>query len=73
MRNIAVTKDLYDRAARAAGLDHVSVDEFVSLVLSNQLASHEYIDLRARLLDRQEFERALETIPDLEPEERDQL
>jgi len=74
MRNsITVPEDLYNRVAEFAAKDRVSVEEFVSGVLANGLASREYIESRARLFNRQEFERVLEQIPDLEPEDQDRL
>ena len=66
-KNIAVPEDLYNRAADLAAKDHVSVEEFVSAVLANRLASREYIESRVRLFNKEEFERALEEIPDVEP------
>jgi len=70
-KSIAVPEDLYKRAAELAAKDHVSVDEFVSALLSNRLASREYIESRAALFNRRELERALEQIPDLEPADQD--
>jgi hypothetical protein len=72
-RNIAIAADLYDRAALAASTNHTSVGDFVSALLSEELASREFIESRARLFDREEFERALETVPDTEPEEHDRI
>jgi len=72
-KSIRVSEDLYNRASELAAKDHVSVEEFVSTLLSNRLASREYIESRARLFNRQEFERALEQIPDLEPADQDGL
>jgi hypothetical protein len=72
-KTIAVPEDLYKRAAELAAKDHVSVEEFVSSMLSNRLASREYIESRARLFNREEFERALEEIPDVEPDDHDRL
>ena len=72
-KSIAVPEDLYNKAAELAARDHVSVEEFVSGVLANRLASREYIEARAKLFNRDEFERALDEIPDLEPEVRDRL
>ena len=72
-KSIAVPEDLYQRAAELAARDHVSVDEFVSAVLASRLASREYIESRAKLFDRGEFERALAEIPDVEPEDYDRL
>jgi hypothetical protein len=61
-KSIAVPEDF-------ATKDHVSVEEFVSAVLANRLASREYIESRAKLFNREVFERALEEIPDVEPED----
>ncbi len=72
-KNIAVPEDLYKRAAEVAAKDHVSVEEFVSAMLANRLASREYIESRAKLFNREEFERALEEIPDVQPEDHDRL
>jgi len=72
-RSIAVSEDLYQRAAELAAKDHVSVEEFVSALLANRLASREYIESRAKLFNREEFEQALERIPDVEPENHDRL
>jgi hypothetical protein len=72
-KSIDVPEDLYKRAAELAAKDHVSVEEFVSGVLANRLASREYIESRAKLFNRDEFERALEEIPDVEPEDHDRL
>ena len=58
-KSIAVPEDLYKKAAQ----DHVSIDEFVSAVLANRLASREYIETRAKLFNREEFEQALNDIP----------
>jgi hypothetical protein len=71
--SIAVPEDLYKRAAELAAKDHVSVEEFVSTVLANRLASREYIESRAKLFNREEFERALAEIPDVEPQDHDRL
>ena len=72
-KNIALPEDLYSRAAEFAAKDHVSVEESISGVLANRLASHEYIESRAKLFNREEFERALDKIPDVEPEDGDHL
>jgi len=72
-KSVGVPEDLYNKAAEIAAKGHVSVDEFVSAAVANQLASREYIQSRARLFTREEFERALQEIPDVEPEEHDRL
>jgi hypothetical protein len=70
-KSIAVPEDLYDRAAELAARDHVSVEEFASAVLATHLASREYIEARAKLFKREEFERALNEVPDVAPDEQD--
>jgi hypothetical protein len=70
-KNIAVPEDVYNKAAELAARDHISVEEFVSALLASQFADREYIETRARLFSREEFERALKAIPDLEPEPYD--
>jgi hypothetical protein len=72
-KSIAVPEDLYNKAAELAAQDHVSVEEFVSTILAHRLASREYIEMRAKLFNREEFERALNQIPDTEPEGHDCL
>jgi hypothetical protein len=67
-KSVAVPEDLYMRAAGLAVKDHVSVEEFVSAVLANRIASREHIESSAKLFNREEFERALDEIPDVEPE-----
>jgi len=51
---------LYDRAAELAAKGYIPVEEFVPAVLANRLA-------RAKLFNREEFERALEAIPVSDP------
>ena len=70
-KSIAVPEDLYNKAAELATKDHVSMEELVSRLLTSRLASREYIETRAHLFSRQEFERALGEIPDVEPEPHD--
>jgi hypothetical protein len=64
-RIIAVSEDLYNRAAELADRDHVSVDEYVGAVLAGRLSSKEYVKTRNRLFAR-EFERAISEFPGLE-------
>ncbi len=72
-KSIAVPEDLYNKAVELAARDQVSVEEFVSSVLADRLASREYIEACAKLFNRNEFEQALNEIPDVEPEGHDRL
>lgn len=70
-KSIALAEDLHNKTAELAAKDHVSDEEFVSILLANRLASREFIDARAKLFDRADLHRALDQIPDIEPEEHD--
>jgi hypothetical protein len=72
-KSIAVPEDLYNKAAALAARDHISVDAFVSALLAKRLADREYVESKAKLFNREDFERALNEIPDVEPEDRDRL
>lgn len=72
-RNIALAEDLYNKAAELAAKDHVSVEEFVSVIVANRVANREFIDSRAQFFNRDDFDRALNQIPDVEPEDHDRL
>jgi hypothetical protein len=45
-KSITVPEELYNKAAELAARDHITVEEFVSAVLANRLASREYIEAR---------------------------
>jgi hypothetical protein len=70
---ISVPEELYNKAADYAAKENVSVEEFVAALLSKQLASRDSIESRALLFNRDDFDRALSAIPDVEPEEHDRL
>jgi hypothetical protein len=70
---VTVPDDLYNKVAEVAAKEHLSIEEFVCAAVENRLASREYIESRARLFSRENFERALQAIPDVEPEEHDRL
>jgi hypothetical protein len=70
-KSIALADGLYNRTAALAVKDDVSVEEFVSILLANRVASSEFIDSRAQLFEKTDFDRALDQVPDVEPEEHD--
>ncbi len=73
MRTITLPEELYNKAAELAAREHISVDEFVSAALVDQVAGHEHLDKRAGRFSRERLESALAQIPDREPEEHDRL
>ena len=72
-RSVAVPEDLYNKAAALAAREHLLVEEFINAILSNRVADREFIEARAKLFNREDFERALSEIPDVEPEDHDHL
>jgi hypothetical protein len=72
-KSIAIPEYLYNKAAELAAKDHISVEEFVSALLANRFASREYIEAKAKLFSKGDFDRALNEIPDVEPENHDRL
>lgn len=73
INNVAVPEDLYRQAAKIAAKDHVTINEFVTAAVANRLAGREYLESRAKLFQKDAFERALNEIPDVEPETFDRL
>ncbi len=72
-KTIGLPEDLYDKAARFAAQDDLSVEEFVTAVLADRIASRNFIEQQAKLFNREEFERALNQIPDVKPEKHDRI
>src|SRR5207244_2775442 len=70
-KSIAIPDDLYQKAAALAARDSVPVEELVSTILANRLATREYLESKAALFREDEFERALAEVPDVEPEDQD--
>lgn len=70
---VAVPDDLYAKAAEVAAREQVSVEEFVSSAVATHLATREYIQSRASQFRREDFEAAIQSIPDVEPDEHDRL
>ncbi len=72
-KSIAIPEELYNQAAELAAKEHISVEEFVSAALANQLAGRRYLEERAKRASKEQFLQALDQIPDVEPEEYDRL
>jgi hypothetical protein len=72
-KSIAVPQDLYDRAMELAAQEHISVDDFVSAALADQIATRQYIHQRGARSTEDRFRQALKQIPDIEPEGSDRL
>lgn len=72
-KNVSLPDEVYEKAAELAQADKVSVDEFVSAAVAEQLAARNYLRARAARASRERFQAALEQIPDVEAEPHDRL
>jgi hypothetical protein len=70
-KSIAVSDSLYKRAEQIAAKENVSVEEFIAAVITDRITAREQIDSRAGLFNREDFNRALNQIPDVEPDPSD--
>ena len=50
-KTIAVPDELYGKAAELAAREHVSIEQFVAMLLPDSAASREFIESRARFFD----------------------
>jgi hypothetical protein len=67
---------LYEQVEKAAMKDNLSIDKIVTKALSAQIeawTAKEYIRMRAERGSWDKFERVLEKVPDVEPENYDKL
>ena len=71
--SVSLPDDLYQRAAESAAREHMSLDDFVSAALSEQLAARDYLARRAARASEERFRAALARVPDVEPEDHDRL
>ena len=70
---VSISDDVYQKAAELAANQHMSLEDFVSAALSEQLAARDYLELRAARASDARFRAALDRVPDVEPEEYDRL
>jgi hypothetical protein len=70
---VSLPEDVYRKAAELAAREHLTLEEFVSAALSEQLAAREYLARRAARASEEKFRAALDRVPDVEPEEYDRL
>lgn len=74
--NLRLPNSLHARIRELAMRESVSIDQFITLALAEKLSAlmtEEYLGERAKRGDRKKFERALQRVADIEPEEQDRL
>ena len=72
-RSVIVPDDVYEKAARMAAERQVPVEDFISGALVDQMAAREYISRRAARSSHEAFLKALDQVPDVEPDGYDRL
>jgi hypothetical protein len=72
-RTISLPEELLKKAEELAARESLSVEEFLSVKLSEQFAGLEYLKQRADRASTERFKAALRHIPDVEPEDFDRF
>ena len=72
-RSVTVPDEIYERAAKMAAERRIALEDFVSSALVDQMEARAYIARRAARSSDEAFRKALEKIPDVEPEDYDRL
>jgi len=75
--SIRLPDSLHKVAIELAKKDHISINQFISTALAEKISAlmtEDYLMNRAQNAPtREEFEKLLEKVPDVEPEEYDKL
>jgi hypothetical protein len=71
--SVNIPDDLYRQAREIANAERLSVDEVIASAFAEQLAAWERLKQRAARGRRENFDRVLEKVPDVEPEEYDRI
>ncbi|MCC6590928.1 MAG: hypothetical protein IT168_29835 [Bryobacterales bacterium] len=71
--NIEIPEDLYDKAAKIARTQQMSVADLFAAACEAHVAAWERVQSRARRGDREKFLAVLAKVPDVEPLPEDRL
>lgn len=72
--NVNIPESLHRRAQVLARDDGIPLDQFIATALAEKVAvldAGSYLQQRAARANREEFERILSKVPDVEPEDED--
>jgi hypothetical protein len=72
-RSVTVPDEIYERAAKMAAERCVALEDFVSSALVDQMAARDYLARRGARSSDEAFRKALNKIPDVEPEDYDRI
>jgi hypothetical protein len=74
--SLRLPESLHGAVRDLARRENVSINQFITLALAEKvsaLMTEEYLQQRAGRGSRQKFEKAMERVADVEPDERDRL
>ena len=74
--SLRIPESLHKQVKNIAATEKVSINQFITLALAEKisaLATEDFIKKRANRANKEKFLRALEEIPNIEPDEWDRL
>lgn len=74
--SLRLPDSLHKRLKELASQEGISINQFITTAVVEKMAAlmtEEYLQVRAQRGSRAKYESALAQVPDVEPEERDQL
>lgn len=75
-RNINLPNSLNNKIDELAKKEEISVDQFIITAVAEKMSAlmaKEYLEEKGRRASRQKYERALDQVPDVEPEKYDKI
>ena len=74
--SLRIPESIHHKLKEVSKKEHISINQFISSAVSEKLSvymTEEYIQKRAKRGAREKFLKALDQVPDTEPEEYDKL
>ena len=74
--SLRLPDSIYEFAKELASKEHVSLNQFIATAVAEKVSSlntEEYLSQRAKRGSKEKFLKALEKVPDIEPEEFDKI
>lgn len=74
--SVRLPESLHEKVRELAERDNVSINQFITLALAEKISAmmtEEYLAERAKRGSREKFDAVLHKVPDVEPDEQDQL
>lgn len=75
-RHINLPNSLNNKIDELAEKEEISVDQFIITAVAEKMSAlmaEEYLEEKGRRASRQKYERALDQVPDVEPEKYDKI